>query len=280
MNNTGTAKKAGEIIPSLQYLPEQDIECPKHGVYRGRPFKGFWAFGHENHITNPECPKCEKEREAKEKEKEAQWQRVREINRMKAMNISKKFWDTSFENFNAYSDELRHHLAVTKKFAENPDGKLVMLGENGNGKNHLATSILKKTGGLIYTCYEIGVMLRDCYNGISSEMELLERLCTTSLLIIDEVEKAKDSDAKHNWMSHIVNKRYENMLPIIFIANCHSMADCKESSKPCPKCIEYSLENDILSRVLEDGILLKFTGADYRQRLGDEYRNKKKVQNA
>jgi DNA replication protein DnaC len=254
-----------KVKQDIQEFPEQDFKCPIHGAYRGKPFKFLWGFETNRPITHTaECPKCVKERKEQEEREAEQRKRQEEIRRLKATNIGKKFWDSTFDNFDAYNDELKHHLETAKKFAENPVGKLVMIGENGNGKNHLAAVILKKTGGVAYTCSEIGVMLRDCYNGKRSEFKLFNRLCNVPLLVIDELDKIKETEAKNNWMSHIIGKRYNNMLPLIFIANGHTMDDCKSPEKPCPKCLEYHLENDIISRLFEDGILLKFTGPDYR----------------
>jgi DNA replication protein DnaC len=88
--------------------------------------------------------------------------------------------------------------------------------------------------------------------------------------VIDEVEKVSETQAKQNWLSHIIGKRYNKMLPVIFIANCHSQVDCpyyKAEHKPCSKCIEYHLENDVLSRIVENGKVIKFTGEDYRYKI-------------
>jgi DNA replication protein DnaC len=264
--------RAGDLSrPVIHKLSEKSFDCPRHGPYRGIPHGYYWGGMKEPSIINPECPECAKEREIIEVEYMARKERESAIARFRAMNIGEKFWYSTFENFDAYNDELKHHLEAAKKFAEKPEGKLIMIGENGNGKNHLAAVILKKTGGLIYTCYEIGFMLRDCYNGINSEGEFFNRLCRDApLLIIDELDKIKESEAKNNWMSYVIGKRHDNMLPVIFIANGHLQEDCKESKKPCPKCIEYHLENDVISRVFEDGILLKFTSPDYRYKIGSE----------
>jgi DNA replication protein DnaC len=245
---------------TIHELPEQDIECPKHGTYRGKPFKVF-----EDSVSYPECPKCVEE-QAAEKEKDNQ------IKQWVRMNIGKKFWDESLETFNAYTPELVEHLKTAKNFAENPIGKLVMIGEHGTGKTHLATSILKVVDGILYTAYEVGAILRQAYNGATNEYKFLKELCETPLLVIDELEKIKNSEAKQQWMSFIVGKRYDNMLPIIFIANCHTNKDCtnaeyKEKNIPCPKCIEYHIENDVLSRIIEDGKIMKFTGEDYREKI-------------
>jgi DNA replication protein DnaC len=83
-------------------------------------------------------------------------------------------------------------------------------------------------------------------------------------LVIDEVEKIKDSEAKQNWMSYVIGERYDRTLPVIMIANCHTKKNCTAREKPCPKCLEYHLENDVLSRIIEDGIVLNFSSRDYR----------------
>jgi DNA replication protein DnaC len=144
-----------------------------------------------------------------------------------------------------------------------------MIGENGNGKTHLAVSVLKKLGGVIYTAFEISVNLRQSYGGDTKEREVFDELCTVPLLVIDEIEKIKNSEAKQAWMSHVIGKRYSRMLPIILIANCHRQKDCTQQKKPCPRCLEYHLENDVLSRIIEDGIIMQFSSEDYRRKIRD-----------
>lgn len=270
-----SVNKIGDLIPKIKEsvdLPEAEFDCPRHGKYRGMPTKDFSFIGDEEFITTPECPECKREMDLREREKAELEKTERLITKYKRMNIGQKFWNESFETFDDYTDELKKHLATARKFAEKPEGKLVMLGEHGNGKNHLAVSILKITGGMIYRAYEIGLLLRQTINGTTTEYEVLTRLCETPLLIIDEIEKLKDSEAKNHWLSYIVGKRYDDMLPVIFIGNCHTQDDCKEEQRPCPKCIEYHLENDILSRIIEDGTIMKFTGEDYRERKRSERR--------
>jgi len=136
---------------------------------------------------------------------------------------------------------------------------------------------VKEVDGVVYTAYEIGLMLRKSYAGESKEWEVLKNLCETPLLVIDEVEKAKESEAKGQWLSHVVGKRYNNLLPIIFISNCHLQDDCQNPRKPCPMCIEYHLGNDVLSRIFEDGHVMKFTGEDYRYKKRMETRKEEQI---
>jgi DNA replication protein DnaC len=245
-------------LAGCETSPEQRYICPLHGEYTEiTPCVNFLGKP-----ADPFCPKCNEEQKAREAEAVERQKRREIISRYEGMNIDKRFWECTFENFDAYNDELKRHLATAKRFAGNPDGNLVMIGENGNGKNHLAISILKKTGGLIHTCYEMGVMLRDSYN--SSEAMFFDMVCNTPLLVIDEVDKIKETEAKINWLSHIIGKRYNRVLPTIFIANGHLQEDCKSPQKPCGECLQSHLENDVISRIVQKGFVLKFTSPDYR----------------
>ena len=232
---------------------EMTLECPRHGKYT--PEKDCF------------CPSCQKEIEEEKRLEEENARKQLSIEKWRSMNIDEKYFESTFDNFKAYNDELSGFLETCRAFAKNPDGKLVMLGKNGNGKTHLAVSVLKEIGGAIYTAFEIGIKLRQSYNGGTKEHEVFDELCRVPLLVIDEVEKIKDSESKQNWMSYVIGKRYNRMLPIIIIANCHSQKDCMEREKPCPHCFEYHLENDILSRIAEDGIIMKFNSGDYRKKI-------------
>jgi DNA replication protein DnaC len=241
--------------------------CPKHGEYTGEIIHCPWP---SDHVPSP-CPVCQKEAEEEELREKA-------IRKWQSMNIGERYYKVAFDNFNAYNDELKRHLETCRAFTENPDGKLVMIGTNGSGKTHLAVSVLKELGGVIYTAFEIGVNLRQSYdyNSDTKEHEVYDELCSVPLLVIDEVEKIKDSESKQNWMSYVIGKRYNRMLPLIIIANCHTQKDCPEQKKPCPHCLEYHLESDVISRITEDGYIMKFGSGDYRKIIRDERFSRRK----
>lgn len=274
-------KKISDSIRDI-ILEEKEFKCPKHGKYKGRPLFFEWA----NREFDPPCPLCTNE-EAKQREIEEQ-ERLEEkrkadeleeeqkrIRRLKKLNIGKRLWDESFETFNAYTDELKHHLKICVEFAHNPQGrKLVMLGNNGTGKNHLAASILKITGGVIHVVSEINDMLRQTYSrrGGTQEYEIKQQLCKTEMLIIDEIGRTKGGQWEENWMSYVINKRHENCMPIVFISNKHLKEDCSFGIGGCSDCLQNWVGNDILSRIIEDGLIMEFTGDDYRQKKRDLWR--------
>jgi len=262
---TDTVKLVGDV-KYYEELPEQVFECKEHGEYSGRPIK--WKIGTEK-IIQPPCPMCEKETEemiasiektAKDYD-EAKQKEVR-INSLKKMNIGEMFWNESFETFNAYTDELKHHLSICVQFANNHEGRmLVMLGNNGNGKDHLAASILKKIGGYMYSVFEVELLLKETYSGRTSELDLYVKLCNEApLLVINEIGKHKSGEWETHFLSYIINKRYENLKPVILISNKHIKDDCPG----CNDCLQNYIGNDVISRIIESGEILTFTGEDYR----------------
>jgi DNA replication protein DnaC len=243
------------------------LRCEKHGEYAGEVAVLDFPWLSKEIPIDPGCPVCEAQEAAERKRREEEEERRSRLSRFRQMNIDERFHESGFENFDAYNAELLGHLKTCEAFAANPDGKLVMLGEHGNGKTHLAVSILKRLGGVIYKAFEIGINLRQSYNGGTKEHEVFHELCAAPLLVIDEVEKIRDSESKQNWMSYVIGKRYDRMLPVILIANCHVKSDCAAPLPPCPRCLEYHLENDVLSRIIEDGIVMKFNSDDYREKI-------------
>jgi DNA replication protein DnaC len=259
-------KSAGEII-GREELPEREYACGKHGKYRGKPVK----FSMLGKAFDPQCPRCVAEEEAKiAEEKRKNAERLKETERVKwlaGLNIGKIFWNESFETFNAYTPELRHHLSICMDFAKEHKGrKLVMLGSNGTGKNHLAASILKTTGGVIHKIYEIELMFDQTFSGEIRKWEIIKRLCETEMLVIDEIGRSKASDFELNWLSYVIDKRHENYRPLVLISNKHERDDCPRGAGGCPDCFQNFMGNDILSRITENGLIMEFTGDDYRHK--------------
>ena len=255
-------------IFKLEDIPDQGFECPKHGEYTGTVLK---FLGIE---MNPVCPECqkiadeklavEKLEEEKRREENARELAVREREQHYAeLNIGKRFWEESFETFDAYTPVLMQYLDKCIAFANEPRGRmLLMLGKNGNGKNHLAASILKITSGCMYSVFEIELLLKECYSGKEGESELYHRLCKTPMLIINEIGKHKVGEWETNFMSYIINKRYENLMPTVLITNAHLKENCPQ--KGCSVCFQNLLGNDVLSRIVEDGEIMQFNEKDYR----------------
>ena len=256
-------KTASDIIkPEL--LPNQSYICPKHGVYTGCPMEIY------GRTIDPQCPQCDQaiaEEESKYNKIISALSESVDANdnkqRCVEMNIGEKFWEESFDTFDPYTDELKRHFDISITFASNPKGRmLVMLGKNGNGKDHLAASILKKTGGLTHSVFEIELLLKECYSGRKSEIDLYNRLCSVEVLVLNEIGRHKAGKWEMDFMSYIIDKRYQNYKPVILISNKHLRRNnCKDE---CPDCLQTYIGNDVISRIAEGGEVMEFTGEDYR----------------
>jgi DNA replication protein DnaC len=269
-------KRVGDLIGNLEELPVQEYQCSKHGKYEGRPYTMKLGRLGIDKIFDAACPACEKEGKEREEKREAEHlKRQREIAneeriaRLKEMNIGKKFWDEDFTTFNPYTPELQHFFNICTAFTSDPGGRmLVMLGNHGNGKNHLAAAALKKLGGYMYSVFEMELLIRKTYKSTTTtnEWDFYNRLCNAPLLVINEIGKHKLGDWEQFFMSYIINKRYENMMPIILISNTHLKENCPDGGN-CEMCFERYLGDDVISRIIECGESMTFTGEDYRNRL-------------
>jgi DNA replication protein DnaC len=224
-------------------LAREERACERHGRYTAyrTPFAGAWTM----------CPACAEERDALEAGAKSE-RRVLSISELDEMNIAPMYYAASLDDFEAESEESRRNVTAVGLLCRAGRGKILMIGGNGAGKTHLACAALKAFGsGRIYTMFEIGVALRETNNGVNCERKILNALVNTPLLVIDEIGRSKGSEWETNWLSHVINKRHERYRPVILIT------DMEEGAL---------MGNDVLSRFGEDGVVLRFTGGDYRER--------------
>jgi len=125
-------------------------------------------------------------------------------------DIAKRFRGSVLSDFDEQTS------VAAKEFIDG-DGwrSLIMLGNVGTGKTHLAAALAKefsKNGNAIYT----------------TAMSMSERVMEDrsahffnkhGLLIIDEITRTYETKAERNRFFDIINYRYENLMPVIIIGN-------------------------------------------------------------
>lgn len=238
--------------------------CEKHGEV-----KCCFFINERNEKVWDECPECAKEREKliAEKEKEAEIKRQRE--KWLQSNIKEKFFDMTFDDYEVLNDSLKLALEKTKAIAEGSNRSLLLLGENGLGKTMLSSLALMKRGGYIYKMYEIITQIKSSYkaNSTVDEMDILKKLSTCPLLVVDEVGKQFGSESEKNWLSYIIDERYECNRPIILICNLKLKRECTDEEKDNGMYIERYLGRDSVSRLAECADIVSMTGEDYRRKI-------------
>ena len=190
---------------------------------------------------------------------------------IKNSKMSKRNLNYKFDNFEVNSNNKKVYQSLknyNEKLVNEVERKgLILVGNNGVGKTHLACSIaneLIKNGiPIIYgTLINLLAELKntyDVYNNIS-EMKIIKLYEKVDLLIIDDLGKEKPSEWGLEKLFTIINSRYENNLPVIITTNY----DQKSLIDRLSINGEIETAKSIISRLYEMCYLVKIEDRDHR----------------
>ncbi|QHF02425.1 ATP-binding protein [Pseudomonas asturiensis] len=150
--------------------------------------------------------------------------------------IPVRFQHATLENWVAGDDDAKARAwnvarDYVERFAENYDaGRCVMLlGQVGCGKTHLATAILQQTvryfgtqgvTGLYTTASAIIRSVKGTFgNPAKNESQVYADLIAPHLLVIDEVGLQNGTDFERATLFEVINGRYEQLKPTIIVSN-------------------------------------------------------------
>ncbi|STT67408.1 ATP binding protein, IstB family [Klebsiella pneumoniae subsp. rhinoscleromatis] len=147
--------------------------------------------------------------------------------------VKKRFQDVSLSSFRAVNDKSKECLELCQHFADNWESaqktgtNLILCGKPGTGKTHLAIAIMRELveryGADVFltTIQRMIRKIRETWRDDSeyTEYEAIEFYCGLDLLVIDEVGFQNGTDSEKLIVSEIINTRYENLKPTIFISN-------------------------------------------------------------
>ena len=242
-----------EIKQSKGYIPafhgeEVECVCEKHGVSRVMHLDGS--------TKPPECPVCMQEREEQEKREKSEALRAQKLT---AMGIRDRYLNASFINYIPQNEKAVQYLHDLYELAKNPRDTFVLLyGKSGTGKSHLASAAVMLNKG-IYTTWEfLDMEIRSTFNSFAAkktEYELITHYCTIPFLVIDEVEKGKNEDAKMRYLSLLCRERHERKRPLWLAGNCNY------------EWVKTILDSSVIDRLTEKGKSFNFFWESYRPKL-------------
>lgn len=253
---SGKKKESGFIPFQFQTYTEVEtvITCPKHGKSRVKANKT-----RTGEILGAFCPLCEQERLEEEKRREAERQERARIESYKEMNIAEEFYNKTFDDYKPATQKQKEFLDAIKDFLEKDDiEKLIVVGGNGTGKSMLGNLAVKAKGGLVYTMFEISLIVRNIKNTkFGNEYDFIECLVNAPILVVDEVGRSKGSEFEINLMSYVLDKRHAMHRKFIVLSNTHFSRSCPNGKAGCDKCFERFFDNDLLSRFRQNGKIIE-----------------------
>ncbi len=186
--------------------------------------------------------------------------------RLARAGVPPLFQHCSFDNFEADTPELRHHLATVQKFAAAPTGFLFLLGSVGNGKTHLAVSALRAFGHGRYVRHlQIVEELRASYRrprpaDDEEEEGIADRYSGAPLLVLDELGVATGGNDAETLLHDILDHRVTHFLPTVLCANI------------APGSLEDSFGSRLADRFRQASYeVLNFTGTSRRRQGNPAY---------
>ncbi|MEL3905538.1 MAG: ATP-binding protein [Treponema sp.] len=252
MNTPANTIKTIKEIPLFQALDKKNIEtaaihCQKHGTLH----VDYYSF-----LGKPlTCPLCKEEKEAEKKAAEAENKRIEQL---KQYGIRDRHFNASFENYKPQNEKAREILETLQAIARHPEQKLILLyGNSGTGKSHLASAavILNKGIYTTYECMSMKIRASYAYRAKNTEDELMEYYFTLPFLVIDEIEKGKNEDAKKTLISHICRERYERSRPLWLCGNCNC------------EWIEQMFDSAVIDRMQHEGTSFCFDWESNRPKM-------------
>lgn len=198
--------------------------------------------------------------EAREKELEEHHRQEKE--RIKYENYTKcgvgaKYFDKSIQTFIPGNENEKRILKAVNEFVENPKNKTLLLyGNYGTGKTHLACGILRELEGLYITSQKLCIEYETGadFNAKKNRLEVINTYSRSRMLVIDEVGRSFNKSLEQNLLNYIISERYANNLPIVLITNL-SKKDFVEF-----------LGLAVFDRLTETCISLEFSGESYRKK--------------
>jgi len=211
--------------------------CKKHGKVN---YLALFIDGRQ--IKETQCPNCREEElkqiQQKEQEEATRRQAILRKERIEN-NLSKSMIPPRFKNKNFAAFETDQNsrkekiLNICKNYAQNfasirqKGTSLILTGNTGTGKTHLACSIAEyimenhNLTALFLRASQATRTVKETYSKHSDQTEkaAIESFLMPDLLILDEIGVQFGTDTEKLIIFEIINGRYENLKPTILLSN-------------------------------------------------------------
>lgn len=216
-----SAKKLKTHMSGLVFERCQ-IDCPKHGKQTVMTWQGH----------KPSCPLCmqdEMKAEAQREQAERSQQNLEQC--AIRGGVLPRFMGCTFRTYDVRNDRQDGVKTACMRYAQTfvqrhkQGDSLMLVGQTGTGKTHLATAIMLNVMSKGYTAQYVTAMdmFREVKSTFSnrnrSEAGVIDAFVRKDLLVIDEVAVHYGSDAENIILFDIIDKRYAHRKPTLLISN-------------------------------------------------------------
>lgn len=184
------------------------------------------------------CPECLKEAQNRQQqeideqiaEERQQARQVALSSRFDAIQIGRRFAGKAWSDYHPPCKEAEKALALCVAYADRfrsvleTGASMALLGNPGTGKNMLAALIAMEIHEAGYTALHTSAakmvrMIKDSWKTSRPEQEVMDSFKNPDLLIINEVGVQFGSKSEENYLTEIIDDRYEDLKPTIIISN-------------------------------------------------------------
>lgn len=207
-------------------------------------------------ISIPEQDEFVRQKEA-ESERERQLELLaKKKQEFESSGVPKRYWNESFNTWKTRNkdDEIRLQIVIEYSRQKSNDSVLLLLEPKGVGKTHLGASIIREAGGTFISVEEM-IFKYECSMDFHSEtnrVNLMNFYSTTTMLVIDEIDRSMHQAKEYAILNYILRRRYENMLPTVLISN------------PKKEDLLKKLGDAVVDRLTETCKSVEFIGESYR----------------
>lgn len=194
--------------------------------------------------------------------------------------ITPRFAESTFATYRATSPAMIQALETCQGYADNfgehfqAGRNLLLCGNVGNGKTHLASGIVQhvirehRAVAVITTAAEIIRVFKRSMdrNAGYAEGDVINELASFDLLVIDEVGAQAGTQYELGVLHEVFDRRYNSVRPTVVVSNLPARSRQDANGKHAPSLEQY-IGARALDRLRENGALLVgFTWASARGR--------------
>lgn len=142
-----------------------------------------------------------------------------EVERLKRMGVPLNLCNATFDNWTATDEIAEANLAKAREFTRVHRGFLVLLGDLGTGKSHLAVAVLRSfRTGLFVKQSELLRRLRQTYRDRAA-IDPVEAAQSTSCLVLDEIGVSPGGRDELPLLHDVLDYRHGNMKATVMTGN-------------------------------------------------------------